>query len=253
MKSDGVALASVVAQYSGLVLAIIFLVTKYKNYLTKFSTAVIFQLDEIKRFFRVNSDIFIRTLLLLLVLAFFTSRSAYISDEILAVNSLLFQFFFIFSYYVDGFAFAGEALAGKAKGAGDRSMLQLTVRHLFHRGWGASILFGLVFFVGLKPLVWIMTDNATLINMTDEYRYWIILLPLVSGAAFIWDGIYIGVTASKAMRNTMIVSSLFVFLPSYYLTIQSFGNHALWFSLHLFMISRGVLMWIMAKRAVFQA
>jgi MATE family multidrug resistance protein len=253
MKSDGVALASVLAQYSGLALAIIFLVTKYKNYLTRFSSAVIFQLDEIKRFFRVNSDIFIRTLLLLLVLAFFTSRSANISDEILAVNSLLFQFFFIFSYFADGFAFAGEALAGKAKGAGDRSMLRLTVRHLFNWGWGASILFGLVFFVALKPLLWIMTDNATLIHIAYEYRYWIILLPLVSGAAFIWDGIYIGVTASKAMRNTMIIASVLIFLPSYYLTIQSFGNHALWFSLHLFMISRGILMWIMAKRAVFQA
>ena len=124
MKSDGVALASVLAQYSGLILAIIFLVTKFKKYLIRFSGAVIFQLDEIKRFFRVNSDIFIRTLLLLLVLAFFTSRSANISDEILAVNSLFFQFFFIFSYFADGFAFAGEAMAGKAKGAGDRSLLR---------------------------------------------------------------------------------------------------------------------------------
>ena len=230
MKSDGVALASVLAQYSGLVLAIVFLVTKYKNYLTRFSGAIIFQLDEIKRFFRVNSDIFIRTLLLLLVLAFFTSRSAHISDEILAVNSLLFQFFFIFSYFADGFAFAGEALAGKAKGAGDRSMLRVTVTYLFYWGWGASILFGLVFIAGLKPLLWIMTDNQELINIAYEYRFWIILLPVVSGAAFIWDGIYIGVTASKAMRNTMVVASLFVFLPSYYLIIialeiMPFGFH----------------------------
>lgn len=252
MKSDGVALASVLAQYCGLALAIFFLVTKYKSYLIKFSGAIIFQLDEIKRFFRVNSDIFIRTLLLLLVLAFFTSRSAHISDEILAVNSLLFQFFFIFSYFADGFAFAGEALAGKARGAGDRPLLKLTVKHLFRWGWGASVLFGLAFIVGLKPFLWIMTDNATLINIAYEYRYWIIMLPIVSGAAFIWDGIYIGVTASKAMRNTMIVASLFIFLPSYYITIHSFGNHALWFSLLLFMISRGILMWIMAKKSVFQ-
>ncbi len=97
MKSDGVALASVLAQYSGLLLAIIFLITKYKKHLLIFSRSVIFQLDEMKRFFRVNSDIFIRTLLLLLVLAFFMSNSAKISDDILAVNSLLFQFFFIFS------------------------------------------------------------------------------------------------------------------------------------------------------------
>lgn len=251
MKSDGVALASVLAQYSGLLLAIIFLVTKYKKYLLVFSRSVIFQLDEMKRFFRVNSDIFIRTLLLLLVLAFFMSNSAKISDDILAVNSLLFQFFFIFSYFADGFAFAGEALAGKAKGAGDKSILKQTVKHLFYWGWGASILFALFFIASLKPLLWIMTDNSSLIDMAYEYRYWIILLPITSGVAFIWDGIYIGVTASKAMRNTMIIASIIVFLPSYYLTVQSFGNHALWFSLNLFMISRGILMWLMAKRAVF--
>ena len=251
MKSDGVALASVLAQYSGLLLAIIFLVTKYKKYLLVFSRSVIFQLDAMKQFFRVNSDIFIRTLLLLLVLAFFMSNSAKISDDILAVNSILFQFFFIFSYFADGFAFAGEALAGKAKGAGNQSLLKLTVKQLFYWGWGASILFALFFIAGLKPLLWIMTDNSSLIDMAYEYRYWIILLPITSGVAFIWDGIYIGVTASKAMRNTMIIASIAVFLPSYYLTVQSFGNHALWFSLNLFMISRGILMWLMAKRAVF--
>lgn len=251
MKSDGVALASVLAQYSGLVLALIFLATTYRKYLIKLSSAVIFQLNEIKRFFRVNSDIFIRTILLLLVLAFFTSRSAKISDEILAVNSLLFQFFFIFSYFADGFAFAGEALAGKAKGAGNIRHLKETVKYLFNWGWGASLLFGLVFLVGMKPLLWIMTNNDELINMAYKYRYWIITLPIVSGAAFIWDGIYIGVTASKAMRNTMIIASLFVFLPAYYLSIQNFGNNALWFALHLFMISRGLLMWMMANKSVF--
>lgn len=251
MKSDGVALASVVAQYTGLTLAFVFLITRYRKYLSKFSSEAIFQIDEIKRFFRVNSDIFIRTLLLLLVLAFFTSRSAHISDEVLAVNTLLFQFFFIFSYFADGFAFAGEALAGKAKGGNNQKYLTLTVKQLFYWGWGASLLFSLVFLAGLKPLLWIMTDNAELISMAYEYRYWIILLPLVSGAAFIWDGIYIGVTASKAMRNTMIVASLFIFLPSYYITITYMENHALWLALHLFMLSRGILMWIMAKKAVF--
>ena len=96
-----------------------------------------------------------------------------------------------------------------------------------------------------------MTNNNELIELAYDYRYWIILLPIASGIAFIWDGIYIGVTASKAMRNIMIIASIVVFLPSYYLTIHNLGNHALWLSLNLFMISRGILMWLMAKRAVF--
>lgn len=251
MTSDGVAIASVIAQYSGLLLALLFLGKKYKHYLKKYQLKVIFQAEALRRFFVVNSDIFIRTILLISALAFFTSMSARISDEILAVNTLLFQFFFIFSFFADGFAFAGESLTGKAKGAGDPQLLKKTVTQLFYWGWGASIIFSFLFAVGLKPLMWIMTDNSELILLAAEYKWWIILLPLTSGAAFIWDGVYIGVTASKAMRNTMIIASLFIFLPAYFLTIGSFGNHALWFSLNIFMVSRGLLLWYMAPKTIY--
>lgn len=253
MTSNGVALASVIAQYSGLLLAIYFLVRQYKDYLRKFSTAVILQAKSLKKFFRVNADIFIRTLLLILVLTFFTSRSAHISDEILAVNSLLFQFFFIFSYFADGFAFAGEALTGKAKGEGDEVLLKKTVQHLFYWGWGAAVAFCFVYFFGMKALMWVMTDNEVLTLRAFDYKWWVIILPLTSSAAFIWDGIYIGVTASRAMRNTMIVASLLVFLPAYYLTESSYANHGLWFALNLFMVSRGLLMWMISKKAVYNS
>ena len=252
MRSNGVALSSVVAQYTGLFLAIFFLIRKYNTFLQKINFVIILKAEELKKFFKVNSDIFIRTILLLLVLAFFTSRSALMGDNILAVNSLLFQFFFIFSYFADGFAFAGEALTGKSKGAGDMVSLHKTVKYLFYWGWGASLLFLLVFAVGLVPLMRLMTDNLELISLSEDYYFWILLLPLTSGAAFIWDGIYIGATASKAMRNTMIVASLFIFLPSYFLSFQALGNHSLWLALNLFMISRGLLMWAMAKNAVYQ-
>ena len=251
MTSDGVAMATVIAQYSGLVLALIFLSAKYKNYLRRFKLKLIFSAKALRQFFIVNSDIFIRTILLISALVFFTSMSARISDDILAVNTLLFQFFFIFSYFADGFAFAGESLAGKAKGAGDSVILRKTVSHLFYWGWGASILFSLLFAFGLKPLLWVMTDNEELINLAMEYKWWIILLPVASGAAFIWDGIYVGVTASTAMRNTMIVATIFIFLPSYYLTINFFGNHSLWLALTLFMMSRGFLLWYMAPKTIY--
>lgn len=250
MKSDGVALASVLAQYSGLLLGIILLFTKYKTYLKKFSLALVFQLEALKKFFKVNADIFIRTLLLLFVLAFFTSKSAEMGDNILAVNTLLFQFFFIFSYFADGFAFAGEALAGKAKGAGDANLLRLTIRKLFYWGWGAGIAFVLLFAIGYKPMLYLLTDNEQLTTLAKQYRYWVILLPLTSFAAFIWDGIYIGVTASIAMRNSMIVAAILIFLPSYYLGVPLLGSHSLWLALHLFMISRGLLMWGLRKKAV---
>lgn len=251
MKSDGVAVATLIAQYSGLFLAFAFLVKKYRDYLFAIPAKVVFQAVALREFFRVNSDIFIRTLLLLLVLAFFTSMSAKISDEILALNTLLFQFFFIFSYFADGIAFAGESLTGKAKGAGDRPFLIKTIKYLFYWGMGASVMFSLIFAVGFKPLMFVMTDNQELMNLANEFKWWIIILPLVSGVAFIWDGVYIGVTASKAMRNTMVITSLLVFLPTYYLTIDILGSHSLWFSLTLFMLSRGLLLWFLAPKTVY--
>ncbi len=252
MTSNGVALASVLAQYSGLILAFFLLSRHFKEYLKKYNKAIILKAEALGKFFRVNADIFIRTLLLILVLTFFTSRSARISDDILAVNSLLFQFFFIFSYFADGFAFAGEALTGKARGENNGTLLNKTIQYLFYWGWGSAILFSLIYLFGMKPILQVMTDNDFLLQITYDYKWWVIILPLTSSAAFIWDGIYIGVMAAKAMRNTMIVASLFVFVPAYFLTIDKFGNHGLWFALNLFMMSRGLLMWVMAKQAVSQ-
>ncbi len=251
MKSDGVALASVLAQYTGLLLAAVLLVVKYRVYLSMFAPAVIFQITALRKFFKVNADIFVRTLLLLLVLAFFTSKSAGMGDDILAVNTLLFQFFFIFSYFADGFAFAGEALTGKAKGAGDGPLLRKTVKHLFRWGWGAAIAFFLLFMLGFNPLLRMLTDSIQLMELSQQFRYWVILLPLTSFAAFIWDGVYIGVTASKAMRNTMIAATFLIFLPAYYLSLPIIGSHSLWLSLHLFMVSRGILLWWLKEKAIY--
>lgn len=248
MTSDGVALATVIAQYTGLILAIYFLLTKYKPYVKKYSMKLIMKSDEIIRFFKVNSDIFIRTILLLLTLAFFTNMSAKHGNDILAVNALLFQFFFIFSYFADGFAFAGEALTGKAIGEGNRKLLNSTVKNLFYWGAGAAILASFIYAIGLEPLMNVMTSNSRLLEISKNYSIWVVMIPLTSSAAFIWDGIFIGVTATKAMRNAMIISSLVIFLPAYYLTTNYWGNDALWFALNLFMIARGILMWVIWQR-----
>ncbi|MFK5857398.1 MAG: MATE family efflux transporter [Bacteroidota bacterium] len=248
MTSSGVALATVIAQYSGLLLAIFFLLTKYKVYIRKFSLVIILKNEAIIRFFKVNSDIFIRTILLLLTLAFFTNISAKEGDTTLAVNTILLQFFFIFSYFADGFAYAGEALTGKALGARDKKSLVLTVKHLFYWGGGAAVFVSLIFFVGLDSMLKLMTSNSDIQKVAMQYRMWIVIIPLASSAAFIWDGVFIGVTASKGMRNAMIIASIFVFLPTYYLTVNYWGNNALWLSLNLFMLARGLLMWIMWQR-----
>ena len=248
MTSSGVALATVIAQYSGLLLAIYFLLTKYKVYVKKFSLIIILNSEAIIRFFKVNSDIFIRTILLLLTLAFFTNISAKSGDTTLAVNTILLQFFFIFSYFADGFAYAGEALTGKALGAHDKKTLNSTIKHLFYWGGGAALLVSFIFLIGIKPMMNIMTSNLKLQEIALQYQMWVIIIPLTSSAAFIWDGIFVGVTASKGMRNAMIISSIFIFLPTYYLSVGYWGNNALWLSLNIFMLARGLLMWYMWRK-----
>ncbi|UBM61464.1 MATE family efflux transporter [Candidatus Sulfidibacterium hydrothermale] len=252
MHSDGVALASVLAQYTGLLLAFLFLFKKYKPYARRLSLKILAQKEGLLIFFKVNSDIFIRTILLIFVLTFFTGISARINDKILAVNTLLFQFFFFFSYFADGFAFAGEALAGKAKGSGNVQLLKMTVHRLFF--WGSVIAFvtALIYFFGLKYFMVILTNNPALLHLAKAYYGWVIILPLTSLAAFIWDGIYVGVTASKAMRNTMIFSALFVFLPAFYFLFPTYQNHGLWLALQLFMLSRGISMGLLAPKAVYR-
>jgi MATE family multidrug resistance protein len=252
MHSNGVALASVLAQYTGLLLAFWFLKKKYAAYYRRIALKLLVRKEGLLVFFKVNGDIFIRTLLLIFVLTFFTGVSARIGDNILAVNTLLFQFFFFFSYFADGFAFAGEALAGKARGSGHLLLLKVTVRQLFVWGLGIAMITSLVYFAGLKTFMHILTNDKTILQLAGDYRWWVIVLPLTSIAAFIWDGIYVGVTASKAMRNTMILSSLLIFLPAFYLLYPHWGNHGLWIALQLFMIARGLSMWALANQAVYK-
>ena len=252
MHSNGVAMASVIAQYTGLLLAFWFLLKKYKTYARRIALKILLKKEGLMIFFRVNGDIFIRTLLLIFVLTFFTGISARISNKILAVNTLLFQFFFFFSYFADGFAFAGEALAGKAKGSGSLLLLKSTVNRLFVWGFGIALLTSMIYLFWLKYFMYILTDNVDILNLAKGYLWWVVVLPLTGIAAFIWDGIYVGVTASKTMRNTMTLSAIFVFLPAFYLLFLHLGNNGLWLALQIFMLSRGLSMWLLARKSVYR-
>ena len=252
MTSAGVATASVIAQYSGLLLAGFFFLMRYKQYHIRFSFNRIVETRALKRFFGVNGDIFIRTIMLWFVLAFFTSRSAKAGNNILAVNTLLFQLFYFFSYFADGFAYAAEALTGKAKGAHKLDEMKAVIKSVFRWGWVIALSFTLIYGFGLNPIMKILSDNQLILSMAKPYYFWIIIMPLISIAAFNWDGIFIGATASRAMRNISIIVSLLVFLPAYYLTHTIWGNHGLWFAFDMFMIARGIGMWFYAKRGVLQ-
>ena len=243
MTSDGVALASLIAQYSGLLIGVFFLVFKYGKFSVWQPLSELLDSTELRKFFKVNSDIFIRTLALMLTLFFFTAMSARMGDNMLAVNSMLIQFLYIFSYFSDGFAFAGEALVGKAHGGKNKTLLRKTIKYLFLWGWLAALLISLVYLFGSGKIVSILTSDPDLRNIAYNYRWWVIVLPFTTIAAFIWDGVFIGLTASKQMRNVMLFSAFIVFFPSYFISVGFFGNHSLWFAINLFMVVRSLLMW----------
>jgi len=250
MGSNGVAWANVISQYGGLLLGL-FLLSFYLPKLRKYiNVADAFHRKAFIRFFHVNKDIFIRTLCLIFTLSFFTTQSANTSDTILAVNTLLFQFFYFFSYFVDGFAYAAEALAGKYIGAGDRPMLMKVVRRLFVWGGAIAFAFTLIFFFSGAFILQLLTNEPVTIAAAQPYLFWVVLVPIITFAAFIWDGIYVGATASKAMRNSMVVITIFIFLPAYYLLEPLLGNNGLWLAMMLFMGARGVFLTVMAKKAV---
>lgn len=250
LNAAGVAWGTLMAQYMGLGLALILFFSKYAD-LKPYLWSSLRQGTELKRFFLVNGDIFIRTLCLLLTFSFFTAESARISEEVLAVNTILLQFWTLMAYGIDGFAFAAESLVGKYFGAGQRHLLKQTVQRLFLWGMGLGLCFSLGYFFFFSSLFSIFTDNKALLAQAMPYMVWVVLGPLVNTPCFIWDGIYIGATASVAMRNAMLVSTLLVFFPCYWLLSPYLGNHALWVAMLCFMVSRGITLTLGAKRHIF--
>ncbi len=249
----GVALGTVIAQYSGLTLAIVLLIRNYKSYFIKINKEILFDFGKIKRFFKVNTDLMIRSFLLIISIAFFTNQSAKLGDNILAINMILLQSFYIFSYFTDGFAYAGEALVGKFIGSKDRNNLIKSIRLLLMWGFSISIPFTILYALFPSTFVKIISDNPNILTEIKPYYIYMIIIPLITFAAFIWDGIYIGATASKAIRNTMIISSIFIFLPAWFFLVPRFENHGLWIAFLCFMIARGIAMTLMAKRNIIQS
>ncbi|OQY04666.1 MAG: MATE family efflux transporter [Bacteroidetes bacterium 4572_117] len=256
LKSDGVAWGTLISQYIGLVLAILFLLLKHKELFKEFGVKKLMQksgkyidAELLPTFFDVNKNIFIRTLALILVFSVFTIESASFSDRILAVNTILLQYLLLFSFIMDGFAYSAEALTGKYYGAGNPHLLKKSILYIF--AWGAvlSILFTIVFVLFNELILKLLTDNLFVIDTAKPYIFWVGLIPIVSFASFLWDGIYIGTTASKQMRNTMLFSVFFIFFPAYFLLVKHLGNHALWFAMILFLLSRSISQTLYAKRA----
>lgn len=249
MKVEGVALATVIAQYIGLLLACVLFLARYHNLLTTWDLRKILAFSKLKRFLSISSDIFIRTLCLVFSHAFFTAKSAALSDTFLAINTILLQYINLMSYAIDGFAFAAESMVGKFKGAQDMQNLKRTTRYIFIWAFLFGSLVMLIFLVFGEQLLHLFTDKDKLIQQAAPYLVWIIVAPVVNVAAYIWDGIYLGATTAKPLRNSMIVA-LLLFLSAVYL-LMPYGNHGLWAALTVLLITRGILLTVLAPKQLF--
>ncbi len=250
MQARGVALGSVVGQYSGLLLALILMLRKYKWVIFKFTSNITLIKKNMRKLITISGDIFIRTLFIIAVFTFFTSRSAGIGDVTLAVNSALLQYLYLFSYFLDGFAYAGEALVGKYYGRRNTKDLKNVIALLMKWGLGFALLFSLIYLMAGEDLLKLFTDQPEVINQGKKYLFWMVLLPLVGFSSYIWDGVFIGITASKAMRNSVMISALAFFFLPFFLTFPYIQNHAIWLSMILFMISRSLSLTLLFPKII---
>ncbi len=205
--------------------------------------------EKLARMFSLNRDIMIRSLILLFAFAFFTSRSAKSGDIILAANAVLMNFFFIGSYFLDGFAAAAEQLAGRAVGANHRPAFERIVKLTLIWGFSLSALAALVLWTFGPVFIDIMTTNTEVRETAREYLFWAALSPLAGVMAFQMDGVFLGATWSQEIRNMMLLS-LLIYLAVWWLLTPVIGNHGLWLALNIFLGARGLtLYWRYPKRA----
>jgi len=243
----GVAWGTVIAQYAALVTAVYFIIRRYKEYVTRLKIHALTRWMELKLFLSINKDIFIRTVGLTFAFGFFYSQSSKTGEIILAVNVVLLQFLNWMSYGIDGFAYAAESIVGKYHGKKNKVLFDRAVRYCFAWGMAFALLYMLIYILLGSDLLYIFTDKKDIIAIAEEYMIWMIIFPILSFPSYIWDGIFIGLTAVKSMKYSMYIA-LALYLGAYFLLYPSYENHGLWMALLTLMIGRGISQFIMYLR-----
>ena len=243
MKIEGVALGTLIAQWAGFFMGSFFFLRKRREIpsdgYSRVSLPRIFDSSAMKAFFTVNRDIFLRTLFLVSVNLYFVVAGAKGGEIVLAVNTLLMQLFILYSYIMDGFAYAAEALCGRFYGAGDNASLKETIRKVFYWSIGLTAIYSIVYGFGGLDFLRLLTNEESVIVASEEYIFWAILIPISGIVAFVWDGVFIGMTMTKGMLSGTFVAAI-VFFITYFSLETTLHNHALWLAFILYLAARGV-------------
>lgn len=240
MTSGGVALASVIADYSALTFGSYLVLRQLGHLEGGFQRQRLLVVSAYSALFNVNANLFVRTLGLLFAMAFFTAQGARQGDTVLAANAVLLQFIMLTSYALDGFAHAAESLVGRAFGRRDWQEFAATVRATAQFSFWTAATATLAFALGGNYLVAMLTGLAEVRATAASYLPWMIVMPLVAVWSYLLDGVFIGTTAVREMRNSIFIG-LAVYLPTWWLS-QGLGNHGLWLAFTLFMFTRSAVL-----------
>jgi MATE family multidrug resistance protein len=240
MTANGVALASVVAEYLGLGIGLHLLKQHGVNrdILSHIAKRSINFLE--RNWLALNGNIFIRTLLLMFSFAFFTAQSAKEGDIVLAANSVLLHFLTLMSYFLDGFANATEVFTGKAQGQKNKAALKRALLLTCFWSFIVAALFSLSYWLFGHYIITMMTSIDSVIHEAKRYLTWLVIMPIIAVWAYVFDGLFVGTTRSKEMRDSMFIAVLVCYLPAWYF-LQPLGNDGLWFALLILLAARGVI------------
>jgi MATE family multidrug resistance protein len=249
MKIDGVALASVIAEYTGLAVAVYFAARELRKRRGHWPMEKFINIREYAAFLSVNANLFVRTMALIFTIAFVTAQGARMGGLILAANAILMQLQNLTAFGLDGLAHAAEALVGKAVGQRRRDVLEESVKLCLRWSLIFAAGFSAAYYLAGPLIINILTDLPAVRETTLRYLPWMIISPLVSVWSFLYDGVYVGATRAREMRNIMVFSAFAVFIPTWYV-LQPLGNDGLWLAFLLFLASRGIGMHIGYRRSV---
>ena len=240
----GVATGTLVAQWLGFAVGLC-LLRRYR--VGRMPLDEVLRGGELMRFFRVNVHMMLRTACLIAVTVWFIKTGAAQGAVILAVNTLLMQLFMLFSYMMDGFAFAAEALVGKYVGANRMADMRACIRGVFRWGAGLALAFTCGYFLGGEMFLGLLTGEADVIDASGEYYLWAVLIPFAGFSAFVWDGVFIGATLTRELLWSMAGAMASFFIVNYAL-FPTMGNHALWLAFIVYLFVRGALQtWIFTR------
>ena len=242
----GVAAGTLISQWLGFAVGLLLCLNKRYNHHHP-HTSDIFDWDKLRRFFSVNIDIFFRTMCLVIVTLSFIRAGAQQSSVILAVNTLLMQLFLLFSYFMDGFAFAGEALAGRFIGERNNDRLQQCIKALMLWGALVAVVFTLIYAIGGQGFLSLLSSDLAVIKASEQYYLWAAAIPLSGFVAFTWDGIFIGATLTRSLLLSMFLAAV-VFFAIYFTTFDLYGNNALWAAFLSYLIVRGIVLTLCARK-----